>query len=147
MKTELARLDKTIENIFSAICFGEGQRPNMYKLKAYFLPKGLLINYNEDLPLILPINQFVAHFEKQVEEGGLPCLEDREVKSDTKIYDRIAHRFSFYEARFRPTDEKPFAVGVNSIQLIKLENDWKVSIMAWNDDNRGDGFFNKVMGI
>ena len=40
--------------------------------------------------------------------------------------------------------EASFARGVNSIQLIKTQEGWRVTRMAWNDDNRGDGFFERM---
>ena len=142
---ELQEIDALIAKVFDAICFNEGERPNMFKLKDLFIEGGLLINYNEQEPLSLPVSEFVPHFENVVESGAIPSLEDKEVFQKTEIYDRIAHRFSFYEARFKKEDEEPFARGVNSLQLIKTSDGWKVSSMAWNDDNRGDGFFDLVM--
>ncbi len=139
-------LDQTIEAVFKAICFLPGDPPNMRQIRPFFADQGIMINYNDEQPLILPVDQFISHFEAQVSAGILPSLEDREVHSETKIYGRIAHRFSFYEARLTKDDAVPFAVGVNSIQLIRVGNDWKITSMAWNDDNDGDGFFKRVLG-
>lgn len=138
---ELKAIDQTIEKVFEAISFRKGERPNMYKLIPLFIKEGILINYNEEQPLILKVKDFVDHFEQQVKEGIISELEDKEVRSETKIFGKIAHRFSYYEARFNPSDPTPFAVGVNSIQLIKVNGRWKVTSMAWNDD-KGIGFFN-----
>lgn len=141
---ELESIDQVIAKVFEAICFTEEEGPNMHRLKSLFVKEGLLINYNEEEPLILPVTQFVKHFEQLAADGVIPSLEDKELRHETRVYDRVAHRYSFYEAGFKPADE-PFARGVNSIQLINTSEGWKLTSMAWNDDNRGDGFFNRVM--
>ena len=145
--SELAAINKTIAKVFAAISFTKGNPPNMHQLEELFIEQGMLINYNEATPLILGVKDFIKHFEDQFAQGIITELEDKEVQHQTEIYDRVAHRFSFYEARFKPTDETPFAVGVNSMQLIKVDGQWLVTSMTWNDDNRGDGFFNRVLSL
>ena len=116
----------------------------MPQIQELFIEGGLLINYNEEAPQVFQVDAFIDQFHDLFKQGIITGLEDREVHHKTKVYDRVAHRYSFYEARVTP-EEEPFAVGINSIQLIKIGEDWKVSSMAWNDDSRGDGFFKRTM--
>lgn len=143
---ELESIDQTMSELFEAICFKKGERPNMHKIVPLFVEKGILVNYNEEQPLIATASEFVELFEAQFEQGFITELVDKEIYSETKIYDRVAHRYSFYEARFKESDPEPFAFGVNSIQLIKIGDEWKITAMAWNDDNRGADFFKAVTG-
>ena len=143
-KVEIKVINATISKLFEAISFEKGSPPNMHKIKDLFIEGGLLINYNEENPQTFRVEEFIDHFNDLYKQGLITGLEDREVHHKTKVYDRIAHRYSFYEARVSP-DEKPLAVGINSIQLIKIGEHWKVSSMAWNDDVRGDGFFKRTM--
>ena len=143
-KEEIKLVNDTIDKLFAAISFENGMKPNMYKIKDLFIENGLMINYNEENPQTFQVEDFINHFNSLFEEKIITSLEDKEVHHKTKVYDRIAHRYSFYEARVSP-EEEPFAVGINSIQLIKVGNEWKISSMAWNDDVRGDGFFKRTM--
>jgi len=143
-KVEIEEINKTISKLFAAISFERGSPPNMFQIKELFIEGGLLINYNEEAPQTFRVEDFISHFHDLYDQGKIAALEDREVHHKTKVYDRIAHRYSFYEARASP-NEGLFAVGINSIQLIKIGEDWKVSSMAWNDDTRGDGFFQRTM--
>ncbi len=138
---EQQAIEKTIEALFNAISFKLGEEPNMHKLKPLFIDHGILINYNDPEPLMLPVDDFIVHFNRQFSDGLITQLEDREIHSKTEIFGRIAHRVSYYEARFDAGDAEPFAVGVNSIQLMKIGDEWKITSMAWNDD-RGEGFSN-----
>ena len=143
-KIEREQVNMTIAKLFKAFSFEEGNSPNIDRLKDLFMEGGFLINYNEESPQVFRVEAFIQHFKGLVEQGGISGQENREVHHKTKVYDRIAHRYSFYETRRRP-GEAPFAVGIHSIQLIKIGNSWKVSSIAWNDDVRGDGFFKRTM--
>ena len=143
-KDEIKKVNIMISRLFKAISFQKGQSPNISKIKDLFIENGLLINYNDEHPQVFGVEQFIEHFNQLFDQGKITGLEDREVYHKTKIYDRIAHRYSFYEARSE-AEEDPFAVGMNSIQLLKMGDNWKVTSMAWNDDNRGDGFFDRTI--
>lgn len=143
-KVEIKAVNATIAKLFEALSFEKGSPPNIQKIRALFMEGGLLINYNEENPRTFRVEEFIDDFTNLYKQGVMTALEDREVYHKTKVYDRIAHRYSFYEARVHP-EEKPFATGINSIQLIKIGENWKISSMAWNDDVRGDGFFKRTI--
>jgi hypothetical protein len=43
--------------------------------------------------------------------------------------------FSAYEGRFRKEDPKPFIRGINSIQVVRIENDrWAVVSIVWDTE-------------
>jgi hypothetical protein len=82
----------------------------------------------------LTIDQFVDAIDQQLSAGSLKSFSEREIAAKTEIFGKIAHRFSTYEARFDPDDAEPLSIGINSIQLIKVEDSWLVSSIAWNDE-------------
>jgi hypothetical protein len=47
----------------------------------------------------------------------------------------IAHVFSTYESRHASSDEKPFARGINSFQLVRVGDDWKVLTIFWQEED------------
>lgn len=143
-KEEIKHLNKVAEALFQAISFEEGSQPNIAAIKELFIENGLLINCNEAEPQCLQVDQFIEHFHGLFDQKHISSLHETEVHHKTKIYDHIAHRYSFYEARTTP-GAAPFAVGINTLQFVKIGSDWKISSMAWNDDKRGDGFFERTM--
>jgi hypothetical protein len=62
-------------------------------------------------------------------------------KSETarrvETFGNIAHVFSTYESRRAP-GEKPFARGINSFQLVKIGNSWKVMTILWDAEREGN---------
>ena len=64
---------------------------------------------------------------------------EREISRKTEAYGNIMHVFSTYESR-RTGDpaEKPFARGINSIQLLKDGNRWWVVSIFWDAERPGN---------
>ena len=64
---------------------------------------------------------------------------EREIARKTEAYGNIMHVFSTYESR-RTGDpaEKPFARGINSIQLLKDGNRWWVVSIFWDAERPGN---------
>jgi hypothetical protein len=71
-----------------------------------------------------------ANFDKQ------PFYE-AEISRRIETYGNIVHVFSTYESRRAP-GEKPFARGINSIQLAKQGNEWKVVTVLWDAEREGN---------
>ena len=71
-----------------------------------------------------------ANFDKQ------PFYE-AEISRRIESYGNIVHVFSTYESRRAPGD-RPFARGINSIQLAKQGNQWKVVTVLWDAEREGN---------
>ncbi len=54
-----------------------------------------------------------------------------------EVFGTIAHVFSTYESRRAP-GEKPFARGINSFQLVKTAQGWKVATILWDSEREGN---------
>lgn len=64
---------------------------------------------------------------------------EREIHRTTEAYGQIMHVFSTYESR-RTADltERPFARGINSIQLLKDGSRWWVVSIYWDSERPGN---------
>lgn len=62
---------------------------------------------------------------------------EAEVARRVETFGNIAHIFSTYESRRAPGD-KPFARGINSFQLVKEGNAWKVMTILWDSERAGN---------
>ena len=71
-----------------------------------------------------------ANFEKN-------AFYESEVARRVETFGSIAHVFSTYESRHAP-GEKPFARGINSIQLVKAGKSWKVMTILWDSERDGN---------
>ena len=71
-----------------------------------------------------------ANFEKT-------AFYESEVAHRVETFGNIAHVFSTYESRRAP-GEKPFARGINSFQLVKTDNGWKIMTILWDSEREGN---------
>jgi hypothetical protein len=78
-----------------------------------------------------------ANFEKN------PFYESA-VAQRVETFGAIAHVFSTYESRRAP-GEKPFARGINSFQLVKTPQGWKVMTILWDSEREGNSIPEKYL--
>jgi hypothetical protein len=57
------------------------------------------------------------------------------VNTDVDVFSDIAHVFTTYESRHASSDEKPFARGINSFQLLRIGDEWKVLTIFWEEED------------
>ena|GEM_PF-412234 len=60
---------------------------------------------------------------------------ERPLNNRVEIFGDIAHVFSTYESRHASSDEKPFARGINSFQLVRSGDGWKVLTIFWEEED------------
>lgn len=130
-------MDETVEQLYASISFNKGEKPNFQLLKELFIHGGRLIDNNGDQPQIYTLDGFIDAYKKKLEEGAFESVFEVEIAHKTDVFGKIAQRFSSYEFRFNPNDEKPYTTGINSIQMILIGSKWTVTSMVWNDENPG----------
>jgi hypothetical protein len=81
---------------------------------------------------VLTPEQFVELSAPLMESKG---FFEREVAHRVESFAGLAHVFSTYESRFRKADPKPFARGINSIQLVNDGKRWWVLTIAWSEES------------
>jgi hypothetical protein len=78
-----------------------------------------------------------ASFEKT-------AFYESEAARRAETFGNIAQVFSTYESRRAP-GEKPFARGINSFQLVKIGNAWKVMTILWDSERPGSSLPEKYL--
>ena len=69
---------------------------------------------------------------------------ESEVAHRVETFGNIAHVFSTYESRHAP-GEKPFARGINSFQLVKTSDGWKIMTILWDSEREGNSLPEKYL--
>lgn len=102
---------------------------------ARLMPARALPNGRADV-IVWSADDYVAAAGAGLEKNG---FFEREISRKTEAYGNIMHAFSTYESR-RTADlaEKPFARGINSIQLLKDGNRWWVVSIFWDSERPGN---------
>jgi hypothetical protein len=63
---------------------------------------------------------------------------ERELARKVESYGEVAHVFSTYASWTRTLQGKPFARGINSIQMVRENGQWRVTSLVWNSETAGD---------
>jgi hypothetical protein len=86
------------------------------------------------VPAVMTPEDYVARAGANFEKNA---FYESEVARRMETFGNIAHVFSTYESRHAP-GEKPFARGINSIQLVKAGKSWKVMTILWDSEREGN---------
>lgn len=86
------------------------------------------------VPALMSVEDYVTRAGANVEKNA---FYESEVARRMETFGNIAHVFSTYESRRAP-GEKPFARGINSIQLVKVGKSWKVMTILWDAEREGN---------
>jgi hypothetical protein len=85
-------------------------------------------------PSVLTVEDYVKRAGANFEKAG---FYESEAARRVEAFGNIAQVFSTYESRHEP-GEKPFARGINSFQVVKDGNAWKVVTILWDSEREGN---------
>ncbi len=115
-----------ISQLWDALSRHPNHRPDISKLERLFHTNGVVFGarYKDATPSFssMPATDFIKGINKVSDKGFFEC----EVYRTIKVYDRFATAYSVVESRTSQSAHSPDFVGVNSIQLYKEQNEWKI---------------------
>ena len=88
------------------------------------------------------VDDYISQAGASLEREGFFEVETHRVVED---YGTIAHVFSTYDSRRNLNDEKPFARGINSIQLLKDDHRWYIMNILWMGETESFPLPNKYL--
>jgi hypothetical protein len=130
-------IDLLTTDLYAAISFRPGGKPDLDRLKGLFRLPGILVNNNGEEPVVWDVEGFVHTYGQQIDGGSVHSFMEEEITDRTELFGAVAHRFSTYQARFRGEDSAAVIQGINSIQFIKTGGAWRVVSIIWNDQKEG----------
>ncbi len=131
-------IDYVTEDFYESLSFMDGELPDLDTVRDLFYADGLLINNSFGKPLRFTVDSFIGSLEIQMEEGKLLQFMQRELYSKTEIFGRVAQRVSVYEYSFSYYETDNLPRGINYIQFIQEDDNWRISSMAWNDESENN---------
>ncbi|HLK18420.1 MAG TPA: hypothetical protein VKT81_05665 [Bryobacteraceae bacterium] len=128
-------IDSVMKAVYEVISGPAGAPRDWARFKALFADGGRLIPVRTTKEGTAPAVMTPEDYEKR----GTAIFEktafyETEVSRRLETFGDIAHAFSTYESRHAP-GEKPFARGINSFQLVKVNGAWKVMTIFWEAES------------
>jgi len=140
-----AAIKQAVDNAYKALGFAEGQQPAYDSIQYAFIPQAQLINFITDTAQVLSITDFIKAYKNYVETSKLKSFTEEEIYGRTDQFGNIAQRISSYKSFINRTD-MPAERGVNSFQLIKTKEGWKVSSIIWDVEDKNLPIPNSYLG-
>ncbi len=118
--------EQVVAQVWRALSHEPGQGASARELTQLFSQDALVTGsrYKEGQPVltVTPVAAFISRQAESSVEGFHECEVTRLVRQ----YDRFATVYSVVESRTVPSAEKPDFVGVNSLQLYRFEDGWRI---------------------
>jgi hypothetical protein len=137
---EAASVDAIIQALYAGVSHPPNQEPDWSRLRTIFLPSGRLIPPQRPGGeyAFLSAEDFIARVSKGIatrrEQGKEMGFSEREIGRKTDCYGNMCQLFSTYESRYTAADPKPFARGINAIQLVRDGNRWWIVNVMWDQE-------------
>lgn len=138
---DVASVDAILEALYDVISGPAGQKRDWNRMRSLFVPHARLMPAVQRPTggagvAVLSVDDYVTRAGPGLETNG---FFEREIHRTVEQYGNILHAFSTYESR-RTADlnEKPFARGINSIQLLKDGDRWWVVSIFWDSEREGN---------
>ena len=132
---DVKSVDGIIRTVYDVISGPAKQARDWNRFRSLFLPGARMIpsaakpsaNANRHM---LSIEEYIERSDPLMLKGG---FFESELSRRTEQFGNIAHVWSTYESRNAP-GEKPFARGINSIQLIHDGERWWIIDIMWQGE-------------
>lgn len=129
--TEEEAIKKAVADAYRIISFKTGEQPKYDSVKYFFMPQAQFFNFRNDTLETFTIDQFVKVYRSFIESNHINSFYEIELKGNTDQFGRIAQRISTY-ATYINTMDTATERGVNSFQLVKTNEGWKVTSIIWD---------------
>ena len=137
---DVASADAIVAALYDAISGPAGQKRNWDRFRSLFAPGARLIpagvgpDKKGRIRTMSP-DEYASTSGPRLEQSG---FFEREISRTGESFGTVTHAFSTYESRRLATDEKPFARGINSIQLFNDGARWWVVTIYWDSERPGN---------
>ena len=130
-------IDAIIAAVYDVISGPAGKKRDWNRMRSLFVSGARLIPSGPRQTggygvRVLTVDDYIERSSPFFEKEG---FYERETARVTEQFGQLAHAFSTYDSRHSPTDAKPFARGINSIQLFNDGTRWWIVTIFWQGED------------
>jgi hypothetical protein len=135
---DVASQDALVAALYDVISGPAGQKRNWDRFRSLFLPGARLIptGIGPDMKgraRVMTPDDYATASGPNLEKNG---FFEREISRTSETFGNVTHAFSTYDSKRTAADEKPFARGINSIQLFNDGTRWWVVTVFWDSERK-----------
>jgi len=130
-----ASVEEAVSSVYEAISGPAGPR-DWDRLRSLFHPAAKMVTSRRDKEgntrfVVMTLDEYIKNAGAYFDKNG---FFESEVSRKAETFGDMAHVFSTYESRHSRADKKPFARGINSIQLLREDDRWFVLQVLWQSE-------------
>jgi hypothetical protein len=134
---DVASMDAIIAAVYDVISGPAGKKRDWDRMRSLFIPGARLIPTGPRQSggfgsRVLTLEDYITRSSELLEKEG---FFEKEISRETDSFGQIAQVFSTYESRHKIDDAKPFARGINSIQLMNDGQRWWIVTIFWQGES------------
>jgi hypothetical protein len=127
------QLDELMTLFYQVISFEEDSTPDWQGMAGLFSKHARITRVTPEAIAHMDLNGFRSLAEELIEVGAFTSFFEREVARHVDRYGNVMHVASAYETKISPDAADYIQRGVNSLQLICEDGQWKICSLCWDD--------------
>jgi hypothetical protein len=128
------QIDSCIKNLYRFLSYTNGKTENVDSLSSLFIPDGKLTANFGDQPKTWSVQQFIEFVKDGYTKQSITDREEIELFEKTEIFGKISQRISTYKINFLINEKIEQRRGINSIQLLKINEKWLINSLIWDTE-------------
>jgi len=130
-------LDSTLKSLYAVISGEKGEARDWELMRYLFHPDAKLIPSGKNKEgnigaRFMTVDDYITSSGKWLVENG---FFEKEIHRTANTFGNITQVFSTYESFHSEADDKPFARGINSIQLLNDGTRWWIINIYWTQES------------
>ncbi|WP_374351465.1 hypothetical protein [Chitinimonas sp.] len=103
-------------------------------LHSLCLPQALMVKCVGAERQVYDLASFIAPREALLNGGGISGFREYPLEGRTDVFGQIAQHLCSYEKSWLAGGQARQGRGVKTFQLVRMNDGWKISAMAWDDE-------------
>ena len=126
------QLDELMRVFYEVISFDDGAVPDWTGMARLFSPHARITRLTPEGVDYMDLASFRGMAEELIEVGAFTSFYEREIARRTERFGAVIHVASAYETKTSPAATDYLERGVNSLQLIREHDSWKIISLCWD---------------
>jgi hypothetical protein len=130
--SDAEQMDALMRAFYEVISFEDGGAPDWARMASLFSPHARITRLTPEGVDYLDLKSFRDMADEMMELGAYTSFYEREIARRADRYGHVMHMASAYETKVSATASDHLERGVNSLQLIREEESWKILSLCWD---------------
>lgn len=129
-----AEISRLLSRLYEVISFPEGGEPDFRGMADVFSAHARITRITPEGTDYFDLPTFQAMAEELVRVGAYTAFHETEVACRVERFGNVAHVASAYETRRDPEARACLGRGINSLQLVRENDGWRVLSLCWDEE-------------